>query len=493
MERAEAEAIYEQGRETVVAVLLELAAQNALLTREVAELIERAARQDERLARQDERIAELERRLSRNSRNSSLPPSLDPPAAPERRQPAPSGRGQGAQPGHPGRGRHLAPLEAVDELIEHWPERCVCGHCFSEAERHAVGKPARHQVAELPEVAVLLCEHRLQRLRCPECGAVTRAALPAAVPRGAFGPRLQAAVATLAVRNRVSRRDAVELLRELFGAALSRAAIDAIVQHAGEALDEPYEDLLRHIRCAAAVNIDETGWRLRGGKRTFWGVLTSRAAVFRIAPDRHRREAQALLGEDFSGIACSDRWWAYAYLDPQQRQLCWAHLVRDFTAHSEGLSAQQKAFGLAGLEIAGRLFAAWDAYRKDGDRTRLLVQSGPLKQELRELLEQAARKSAKTRYQRTFAKNLLKGWPALWTFTSVPGVDPTNNHAERGLRGAVIYRKLSLGSQSEEGERTIARLLSASVTCRLQRRSLFAYLSAVLSAHICGDPAPLLT
>jgi hypothetical protein len=221
-------------------------------------------------------------------------------------------------------------------------------------------------------------------------------------------------------------------------------------------------------------------------------VLTARQALFRIAPDRHRREAQALLGEDFSGIACSDRWWAYDYLDPERRQLCWAHLVRDFTAHSEGLGAQ-KVFGAAGLEITKQLFAAWGECRWDADRARLLEHIDPLKEELRALLEKAARKSTKTRYYRTFAKNLLKRWPALWTFASVPGVEPTNNHAERGLRGAVIYRKLSLGSQSEEGERTIERLLSASVTCRLQGRSLFAYLSEVLAARICGDPIPSLT
>jgi transposase len=236
----------------------------------------------------------------------------------------------------------------------------------------------------------------------------------------------------------------------------------------------------------------KTGWRLRGGKRTLWGALTFHTAVFRIAPDRHEREAKALLGEDFSGIACSDRWWAYDYLDPKRRQLCWAHLVRDFTAHSEGLGAQ-KEFGAAGLEIAGRLFAAWDECRWDADRARLSERTGPLKQELRALLEQAPRKSTKTRYQRLFAKNLLKRWPALWTFASVPGVEPTNNHAERGLRGAVIYRKLSLGSQSDRGERTIERLLSASVTCRLQGRSLFAYLADVLTAKARGDPIPLLT
>src|SRR5665648_1000415 len=219
MERAEAEAVYEQGRETVVAVLLELSAQNALLRREVADL-------RERVAQQEERIAELERRLNRNSRNSSLPPSQDPPAAPERRQAAPSGRGRGAQPGHPGRGRHLAPIELLDELIEHWPSRCRCGHVFCAAEREALGEPARHQVAELPPTAVILSEHCLQRLRCPDCGAVTRAELPPDVPPGAFG------------------------------ACISVGSVEAILQHAALALDEPYEDLLGHIRAAPALNID---------------------------------------------------------------------------------------------------------------------------------------------------------------------------------------------------------------------------------------------
>jgi transposase len=239
------------------------------------------------------------------------------------------------------------------------------------------------------------------------------------------------------------------------------------------------------------LNVDETGWRTRGGKRTLWGALTGRTAIFRIAADRHEREARALLGEEFSGIACSDRWWAYNYLDVERRQLCWAHLVRDFRAHSEGLGAQ-KEFGEAGLAIAAALFAAWDDYRSDGDREQLAEYIAVLRDELRRLLEEAARKSPRNRRHRTLAKNLLKCWPALWTFASEPGVEPTNNRAERGLRGAVIYRKLSLGSQSEEGERTIARLLSASITCRLQKRSLFAYLSAVLAASIRGDPVPSL-
>jgi transposase len=474
VERAEAEAILDGDRETAVALLLR-----------VGELVEANRRLEAR-------VAELEQRLNRSSRNSSLPPSLDPPSASPRPREPGSGRRRGGQPGHEGKSRPLLPLERVDGVIAHWPERChACAHVFSEEERVEAAPPRRHKVVELPPIAVTVTGHRLHGLRCPACAAETRAQLPAELPGGAFGPRLQAAVATLAVRNRVSRRDTVELMGELFGAELCTGSIDAIVQRTGEALAQPQARLHDQIRSASAVHVDETGWRLRGAKRTLWGALTPTAAVFRIAPDRHEREAKALLGEDFQGIACSDRWWAYDYLVPERRQLCWAHLVRDFTAHSEGAAAQ-KEFGQAGLALAGRVFETWEEYRESGDRVRLIERIAPAKDELRALLERAARKSTRTKYHRLFAKNLLKRWPALWTFTHLDGVDPTNNHAERGLRGAVIYRKLSLGSQSEQGERTIERLLSASITCRLQRRSLFAYLTDVLSATIRGDPAPAL-
>jgi transposase len=475
VERAEAEAIYEQGRETVVAVLLRMDEQIQQLTKQVA--------------KQDRRIADLERRLNRNSRNSSTPPSQDPPGAPQPKRPDPSGRSQGAQPGHRGKGRKLLPAEAVDRAIDHWPRRCDCGHPLAEGDAE-VGHPARVQITELPEIAVEVTEHRLHRRRCRGCGEVVRAELPAGVHTAAFGPRLQAAVATLAVRNRISRRDTVELASELFGAKLASGTVDAILARTGEALGEPYEDLLERIRSAPALNVDETGWKLRGNKRALWGAVIPKAAVFRIAPDRHEREVEALLGEGFEGIVGSDRWWAYRGFDPEKRQVCWSHLIRDLTAHAEGLAAQ-KEFGEAGLEVARRLFEAWDRFQSHGDRSRLKREVAPLKRELKMLLRRGS-KGRRNKLTWGFSKNLLKVFPALWTFVELEGVEPTNNVAERALRGPVIYRKLSLGSQSERGERTIERLLSASVTCRLQGRSLFAYLAAVLAARVRGDPAPLL-
>jgi transposase len=480
--RADAEAILDGDRETAVGLLLRLD--------ELVEANQRLVEANERL---EARVAELERRLNRSSRNSSLPPSQDPPSAPKRPDGRSSGRGRGGQPGHEGRYRRLLRPDRVDEIVEYWPERCQsCAHVFVAGELVDAVEPGRHQVAELPPIAVSVTEHRLHAVRCPSCAAQTRAELPSEVHRSAFGARLQAAVVTLAVRNRVSRRDTTELARELFGVELSTGTVDAIIQRAGDALAGPYTELEQRIRTAAAVNIDETGWKTSGGRRTLWAALTSRTAVFRIAAGRHGFEARMLLGEHFAGIVCSDRWRGYDYLDPNQRQLCWAHLLRDFTAHSEGLS-EQHDFGCAGLVIARDLFAAWDAYQSDNDRGRLHAQIAPLQAKLRALLEHAARKSPRTKYHRDFAKNLLKRWPALWTFSHTDGVEPTNNHAERGLRGAVIYRKLSLGSQSERGERTIERLLSTSVTCRLRQLSLFAYLTQALAAHARGDPVPALT
>jgi transposase len=482
VERAEAEAILDGDRETAVGLLLRLD--------ELAAANERLVEANERL---EARVAELERRLNRSSRNSSLPPSQDPPSAPPRPGGKGSGRKRGGQPGHEGRHRRLLPLERVDEVIEHWPDRChSCAQAFAERERVDASEPARRQVAELPPIAVRVSEHRLHCVCCPRCAAVTRAQLPHTVPRSAFGPRLQAAVVTLAVRNRVSRRDTSELTRELFGVELATGSVDAIIQRAGAALAAPHTRLERQIKNASVVNIDETGWKTAGGRRTLWGALTSHVAVFRIAAGRHGSEARTLLGERFAGIVCSDRWGGYDYLDPAQRQLCWAHLRRDFTAHTEGMG-EQKRFGNDGLQIAHDLFTAWDSYQQHGDRARLHAQTAPLQAKLRALLERAARKSPRTKYHRQFARNLLNRWPALWTFTHTDGVEPTNNHAERGLRGAVIYRKLSLGSQSAQGERTIERLLSASITCRLQKRSLFAYLSEIFDAAIRGDPIPALT
>ncbi len=490
MERTEAEAIYDAGQERCVKFILEL-----------AERSQRLAAQCERL---EERVRRLEEQNRQSSRNSSTPPSADPPKTRQERRAEARAKAKellradrkrrkaGGQPGHRGSGRKLAPEDRVDEIVDHYPRSCGgCGHRFTDSERQPTRRFGRHQVAELPPIAVIVSEHRTHRLRCPDCRAKTKAELPIELSGSAFGPRLQAGVVTMSARNRISRRDMSELVGDLFGLRMSVGTVDAICQRASAALADPHERLVASVLGSPALNVDETGWRTAGEARALWTATTPTAAIFRVAEDRHRERLEELIGEDFAGIVCSDRWWAYDHLDPALRQACWEHLKRDFTRHAEGF-AEQRAFGEAGLALTGRLFGAWHAFASHQDRGRLQAEMEPIEAELRALCERAARKSQRTRYHGRFARNLLKIWPALWTFVTVAGVEPTNNAAERSLRGPVIHRKLSHGTRSEDGERLIERALSTSVTCRLQGRSLFAYLAELITARARGQPLPAL-
>jgi transposase len=493
MDRARAEAVYDSGREACVGFLLEL----------TAGFEARAGRYEAEVERLGARIARLEEQARSSSRTSSKPPSQDPPQTRQQRRAEArakakellKGEGKreaGAQPGHRGSGRKLLPEDQIDEIVDHYPDACGgCGHEFTGAERSPSRRPGRHQVAELPPIRVVYSEHRTHRLRCPECRRRTAAVLAEELAGSVFGPELQAAVVTMTVRNRVSRRDMSELASELFGIGMSVGTVDAICQHASIALAVPHEWLLASVLESPAVNVDETGWFRAGDARTMWTATTATAAIFRIACDRHRDRLEELLGE-FDGIVCSDRWWAYDHLDPERRQACWEHLKRDFRRHAEGL-AEQKAFGEAGVALTARLFSVWHNFSEHQNRRRLRREIKPIQRELRTLLDRAGRKSKRTRFHRVFANNLRKIWPALWTFVTVPGVQPTNNAAERSLRGPVIHRKLSHGSRTQDGEQFIQRALSASVTCRLQHRSLFNYLRELLTAHNHGDPLPTLT
>ena len=234
--------------------------------------------------------------------------------------------------------------------------------------------------------------------------------------------------------------------------------------------------------------MDETGWRLQGGQRALWGMFTQRHAILEITASRHDDHARELLGPS-TAIVTSDRWWVYNHLPVKRRQICWSHLQRDFAFLAEGRGSD-KHLGEHGLAVCEELFWAWEIDQHTGDRRELQRRVRLLQRDFKAVLRQHSIKHARYRESRRFARALLKIWPALWTFAKTPAVQPTNNHAERCPRGAVIYRKLSLGSQSQAGEKRIARLLSAHTTCRLQRRSLHAYLIDVLAARNTGRPVP---
>lgn len=437
------------------------------------------------------RVAELEARLGQNSSNSSRPPSSDRPAAPAPAKRPPSGRRPGGQPGHRAHQRLLEPPERVDQLIPVWPEQCrCCGGALPPAPELVAAAPERHQVSELPPVRIAVTEYQLQRVRCPGCGAQTRAALPPGVPSGAFGPRLQAAVALLSGRYRLSRRAVVGVLADLVGADLALGSVDALCRQTAAALAQPMAEVERAIRAAPVANADETSWRQAGKPCWLWVVVTGLATVFTIAKSRGGDVLKGLLGEEFAGIVGSDRWTAYLWLGVLRRQLCWAHLQRDFQGLVDRGGAA-KEVGVPALALVARLFAAWRAARDDPAAWPPLAEATqPIQAEFRTLLEAGqASPSAKAA---GLCRALLALWPALWTFVTVPGVEPTNNAAERAVRPAVLWRKQSLGTQTDAGNLFVARLLSVATTCQQQQRSVLDYLTAVCTATLKNDQIPSL-
>ena len=429
-------------------------------------------------------VDELKRQLGRDSHNSSLPPSRDSPAARAKRPKKGSGRKQGGQPGHPGRHREL--LADPDRVIEHWPETCGgCGALIAAGDREAVGDAVCHQVSDIV-VRVDVTEHRRMRKRCA-CGCRTLADLPVGVPAGAFGPSVAAAAATLTAA-RLSRRDVARLLGDLCGVTISAASVERLVKQAADALEDPYMQIVKAVDASAVRGADETSWR-QAGRTTWLSVAVAQtAALFQLDARRDRDAAMALLGERPTGTIVSDRYAVYLYIDDRQRQLCLAHLLRDFVALGERAGAPGR-LGRALARVLGDVFTALKQPGRDLDDLAVLrADTADHRERLHALLTKGARsRDAKTK---RFCAGLLAHQDALWTFTRLPDVPATNNTAERALRHAVMWRKISYGTQTEHGNRLVERLLSIRETCRLQGQRLHDYLTAAITADLHGQPIP---
>ncbi|MCH9714389.1 MAG: IS66 family transposase [Cyanobacteria bacterium] len=393
-------------------------------------------------------LASLRERVGRSSRNSSKPPSSDGPGfkPPERRKG--SGRKRGGQPGHPGSGPELLPIERVDEVIDHHPDTCRrCGTLLEGED----SDPLRHQVIDIPPITPLVIEHRLHRLICPCCSTSTCASLPADVDVSRYGPRLSSLIALLGAAFPLSISRSQALLQQVLGVELSRASIVRSLQRISAALEQPTTAAHRALQQQPVVYVDETGaptgnadgGNPKGKRGWLWAGMSPVVTVFLQGLSRSAAAATELLGHGFSGIVVSDRFSAYNHLPTQQRQLCWAHLIRDLTAISERSGACAE-FGDQLLELQQQLFEQWHRYR-DGSID----------------------------------------WPVL-------------QQSCRPIRPAVIQRKgsdlpcNSRGVQSANGAICRARLLTVTTTLRQQGRDVWDFLEQAWIAHHHGGVMPSL-
>ena len=282
------------------------------------------------------RVAQLEARLNQTSRNSSNPPSSDPPSARPRPVKEPTGRKSGGQPGHEGHGRKLKPESEVDQLIDVRPESCEqCGALLLGDDE----APERHQVTELPRITPMVTEYRRHRLYCVACGVSTQAPWPATMPSGSFGPRVQATVGYLTGRLGASQREVQDLLATVCHTDVSVGSVGALEQAVSAALTTPVAEAEKYVQRQPVRNADETSWPEKSKRRWLWISVTPLVTIFRLLKTRGAVGAKELLGEVVWGIIGTDRYAAYNWIDPRQRQLCWAHLKREFIAWSERTGA----------------------------------------------------------------------------------------------------------------------------------------------------------
>lgn len=418
--------------------------------------------------------------------NSSLPPSSQHPHA----KPAPpkrkTKRKRGGQPGHKKHERTLIPTEDCDEVKPLKPPECRrCGEKLSGSDPD----PLRHQVWELPKIEPLVTEYRRHRLACACCGEITCAALPLGVPQGQSGPRLIAFTALLMAYYRQSKRRTAEFLSTLLGQPCCAALTVKMQTQATEAVRPAYEELVAQLPAQGHVNADETATKEQNGKAWLWTFVARVFTVFTIRPTREATAVDDFLTDAFHGVVTCDR--AKMYWRAGRLQWCWAHLKRDFQKLIDCGDSQAKRLGYDLRRQTCTLFEHWADFR-DGkiSRAALWRRMAPVRREVERLLLRGITCGNKSLVGMCRELHEHRDW--LWMFLYHDGVEPTNNAGERSLRHAVIWRKLSFGTQSAAGSRFVETMLTVIETCRQQRRPAFDYLANAIQAHLNRQKTPSL-
>jgi transposase len=430
-----------------------------------------------------QQVEELQAQLNQDSTNSSRPPSTDPPQVKRGPPRSPSGRRPGGQPGHPRQQRPLLPADHTKVLK---PAQCrQCGRALQGEDP----QPLRHQVLELPPIKPEVTEYQMHRLRCPDCGTSTCAALPDGVPTGGQGPRLEAVLALMTGAYRMSKRKVQTFCADVFGIPICAGQVCASEAAVAAATDAVVQELRDYIRGQPA-NVDETSWRQGRQRAWLWIAVARAVTVFTVALSRAGSVARGLIDPAAGQVITTDRYSGYRWLPLRQRQICWAHLLRDFQAMIDRANAGSP-IGEELLCCAEELFTWW--YRvRDGTMARSTFRRyvAELRPWVRSRLEAgSACRCAKTAGT---CRELLAVEPALWTFARVEGIEPTNNAAERGLRHAVQWRKTSYGTASETGSRFVENILTVVASCRQQGRNVLECLTTCCNAVHQGIAPPSL-
>jgi transposase len=436
-------------------------------------------------------ISQLREQLAaaqKNSSTSSKPPSSDIVKPPPTNDPS-SPRRAGGQPGHPKHERAPFPPEQVTRFEEHLLQVCPC--CGGGLRRN--GQLARVvQQVDIAKPPLTIEQHTSPEYWCVRCQKAFKASPPSAIENGGlFGPQLTALIAYLKGACHASYSTVRKFLRDVVGLNISRGQLAKVIAKVSEALDGPYQELLRMLPRAACLNVDETGHKDNGTPMWTWCFRAELYTLFKIDPHRSADVLLEMLGKEFDGVLGCDCFSAYRrYMRECDVivQFCLAHLIREVKYLMTLPDKRTKAYGERFREALRRLF---EVVHKRSEMTGAAFRSR-LEAAKADVLCQATQDVPATKAAANLALRMQKYGECYFRFITTPEVEPTNNLAEQAIRFVVIDRHITQGTRGEMGQRWSERIWSVIATCVQQGRSVWEYLQAAVQAQFTGQPGPTL-
>lgn len=435
------------------------------------ELLKKAFEEIDRLVNE---VTKLKEKIDKNSKNSSKPPSSDQKGNTDSNQPKEKRKGR------KGKAKTPYPPESIDHHVECSLDNCP--HCGSPAIQWN-GEPSEMlQQAELPEVKAIITEYELLKYSCLSCRKNSVATLPLGVPDSAFGPKLMGLMVTLTGVFHLAKREAVHLIKELYGIEIGIGSVSNIEERVSEALDPIYQRIHSFImESKLCKHFDETGWRDKGKRHYVWLASCEQAAVYMIDSRRSGETFHRLFKVDPDKVAAvTDRYAVYSSF--KVHQYCLAHLIREFRGYAER-EGPDKEIGSAlenELKTACHIHKEYREGRTTLERRNRCL--GHRKRKTEFYLEDAIANGSDDLSK--LCENLLNKFDKLWTFTKIPGMEPTNNLAERDLRKLVIWRRKSYGTRSERGKKFVERITTIAQTLKRQSKNILSFIEeAILSFY----------
>lgn len=340
-----------------------------------------------------------------------------------------------------------------------------CPHCDSKNIKPL--KPRYRYKEDIVPVKLFVAEYEIGQYYCPSCDKIVYPDVPEVINNCRFGIMFLLYITYLRYVLNLPYNKMARLLNDTYKAGVSEGTLVRYVKKAAGLFGSEYERIKRDMQEMENCHYDDTGQRVEGKNRWLWVFINKEAALYYTSKGRSKNVVVEILGDDYEGVTVQDFYPSYDGA-PGKKQKDWAHLIKD---------ARELAEKKEPPPGARELYEGLQRIYHEAKEAREQLDTEDERKEAHRLFARRLKRLAKKEYQhcdtRRLAKRVLKYRHELFTFLLVPGVEPTNNIAERALRQCVVQRKISGCHRTEEGAMNRDVVMSVMGTMQLQGKDFF--------------------